>query len=136
MFCHIQKCNLCLSVITGAGKVRVQSPDHPLPRRWLPVSRHLLVLTGHGGDRQVHGHGAALHRPEDDRQALQIQLGPQAVHRHPGQVGVGQRGRPDHPQSALAGQETGECTEEVRKMTLVLVIIYCCWAGPNNISEM
>lgn len=113
--------------------MRVQSPDHPIPRRRVPIPRHLLILAGHGRDRQVHGHGAAHHHPEDDRQALQIQLGPQAVHRHPCQVCVGQRGRPDHPQSTLAGQETGECAEEVRRRKHPLQFVFYCWAGPNNL---
>lgn len=138
MFCPIPKlCFVSVSLITGAGKVRVQSPDHPLPRQRVPVPRHLLVLTGHRGDHQVHRHRAALYQPEDDRQALQIQLGPQAVQRHPCQVGVGQRGRPDHPQSTLAGQETRECTEEVRKMTLGIVSVLSTTVGQDPIiSEM
>lgn len=116
MFFHIQKlCFVCVSLIAGAGKVRVQSSDHPLPRRWVPVPRHILLLTGHWGDRQVHRHRTTRYKPQDGRQALQIQLRPQAVHRHPGQVCVRQRGCPDHPQSPLAGQETRECTQEVRK---------------------
>lgn len=123
----------CVSLPAGAGKVRVKSSDHPFPGRRVPVPRHLLLLARHRGDRQVHGHRAARYKPKDGGQALQVQLGPQAVHRHPSQVGVGQRGRPDHPQSPLAGQETRKCTEEVRieerKKTLYF---QCCWAGPNE----
>lgn len=99
----------------GAGKVRVQPPHHPFPWRRLPVPRHLLLLTGHGGDGQVHGHRAARHQPQDGRQAVQVQLRPQAVHCHPRQDCVGQHRRTDHPQSPLAGQETSKRTEEVKR---------------------
>lgn len=83
--------------------MRVQPPDHPLPGRRLPVPRHLLLLARHGGDGEVHGHGAARHRPQDGGQAVQVQLRPQAVHRHPRQDRVGQHRRAHHPQPPLAG---------------------------------
>lgn len=85
--------------------MRVQPPHHSFPGRRLPVPRHLLVLARHRGDCQIYRHGAACHQRQDGGQALQVQLGPQAVHRHPGQVCVSQRGRPHHPQPPLAGQE-------------------------------
>lgn len=126
---------ICHIWFTGTWKVWVQSPDHPLPRWWVSVPSHLLVLTGHRGNREVHRNGAAHHQPEDDRQAVQIQLGPQAVHRHPCQVGVRQRGRPDHPQSPLAGQEAGECPEEVRRRRKDTRYTFCSvTVGPDPIN--
>lgn len=95
--------------------MRVQPPAHPFPRRRLPVPRHLLLLAGHGGDGQVHGHGTTRHQPQDGRQAVQVQLRPQAVHCHPRQDRVGQHRRTDHPQSPLAGQKTSKRTEKVKK---------------------
>lgn len=89
----------------------------------MPVPRHLLILSGNRRDPEVHRHRAPLHRPEDDRQTVQIQLGPQAVQRHPRQVSVGHRGRAHHPQPPVAGQETGQRTQEVTHTTLVLVSI-------------
>lgn len=103
--------SLRFSSSPGAGEVWIQPPDDPVSWWRLPVPGTLLLLPRHGGDPQADGHRTQEHQQEDDRQAVQVQLGPQTVHRHPCQDCVGERGRPDHPQPPVAGQEK-RCAKE------------------------
>lgn len=83
--------------------MRVQPSDDPVSRQRLSVQGALLVLPRHRGDHKADRHWTQEHQQEDDRQAVQVQLGPKAVHRYPRQDRFGQRGRHHDPQPPVAG---------------------------------
>ncbi len=98
---------------TGNRAVWIQPPDNPFPWRWMSVQGAVHIFPWNRGDRQAQRHGTSSYQPQNDRQTLQIQLRPQAVHRHPCQVRVGQRRRSHHPRPPVAGQAAEHVKEKM-----------------------
>lgn len=91
-----------LFCFSGNGEEHGQPLPHTLQRRQLPVQSRLHHEPWNRGDGTAHWHRPPSHRTRDGRVYLQVQLRPEAIHRHPVQNYVHERGRLHHPHSLLA----------------------------------